>query len=86
MPHRTITQANKRQQKKLRDALDVLTNDVYATVLPRTDIGIRDCLKTCPADLRAAWDAAYAAVDAYDDQLVAERRAYRGTFGMLIAY
>ena len=86
MPHRTITQANKRQQKKLRDALDALSNEVFSTVLPRTDIGFLDCLKTCPAELRARWQDAYNAVDTYDNHLVSERRAYRGTFGMLIAY
>lgn len=80
-----MTKAQHAKREKLRAKLDLAQNAIYAAG-PNRETRFSDCLALASDLTRRAYEKARADLDAFEGDMIADCRAYRGAFGMLIAY
>ncbi len=83
---RTLTKAQLATHARLNAEQSRRCDDVYASAHPRSDVAFQDCLRMSPPPVRAAWEDARDARERFEDQMVADGRAYRAAFGMFTPY
>ncbi|RWX70435.1 hypothetical protein EN780_03305 [Mesorhizobium sp. M4B.F.Ca.ET.089.01.1.1] len=80
-----MTKAQHAKHERLRAARDNACNAVYAAG-PNRQTVFSECLKLAADATRLAWQTACADLDAFENQMIADCRAYRGSLGMFTAY
>lgn len=80
-----MTKAQTDRREKLRAKLDRAQTEVYAAA-PNRETRFSDCLKLASETTRRAYETARADLDQFENALIADCRAYRGAYGMLVAY
>ncbi len=83
---KTLTKAQRKHHERLRAARDAACQSVFDAVAPRTDVRFQACLQVAAPDVRSTWESACSAQQRFEDDMVADGRAWRASFGMFTPY